>query len=62
MVVIKRQKMHGWDTKAFRVYQVYTIMSCIPARDQTRFGFEFSDNQYTNRNGTNCIIYNVDML
>lgn len=50
------------DPEIRLVYQMHTIMLCIPARDETRFGFELSDNQYTNGNGTSCIIYSVDTL
>lgn len=38
------------------VYQMHTIMLCIPARDELMFGFELSHNQYTKGNGTKCII------
>lgn len=39
------------------VYQMHTIILCIPARDVLMFGFELSENQYTKGNETNCINY-----
>lgn len=44
------------------VYWVHAIMLCIPARDELMFGFELLGNQYTEENGTKCIIYSVDTI
>lgn len=52
------------EPKIRLVFQMGAIRFCLPAsaRDEPRFGFKLSGNQYKEGSETNCIVYAVGTI